>query len=301
MAAIADGIDFLTDLSRDLLSSKKSTVKAASGVDYGGYKGASGMCYFVFSFMWLAVWHKVSQKDFSAIITAAAVVQCMGFVILSMRVRMAKSVAGISSKTLSLFVLFLCVRLVSTTLKKGYIPVDRSGQYFYQLMDMCTVALASHLLYCCHKTYAHSYQEEHDTLPVLPLVIPCVILACFVHGNFNRNKFFDIVWFASLNLETVALVPQLWMMSKIGGKVSTISSQFVACNALSKVLTVTFWIWAYTELADKDGSNVVGQQIIGAYLIQLALSADFMFYYAKGLLEGTDAVVLPQAADGIEL
>merc|ERR1719263_540360 len=132
----------------------------------------------------------------------------MGFVILSMRVRMAKSVAGISSKTLSLFVLFLCVRLVksvagissktlslfvlflcvrlvSTTLKKGYIPVDRSGQYFNQFMDMCTVALASHLLYCCHKTYSHSYQEEHDSLPVLPLVIPCVVLACLVHGNFN--------------------------------------------------------------------------------------------------------------------
>jgi len=300
MAAIADGIDFFSDLITDLMAGKKSTVKAGSGVDYGGYKGASGGVWFVVTFMWLAVWHKVSQKDFSAIVTAAAVVQCTGFVILSMRVRMAKSVAGISSKTLSLFVLYLCVRLVSTTLKKGYIPVDRSGQYFYQFMDMCTVALASHLLYCCHKTYAHSYQEEHDSLPVLPLVIPCVVLACMVHGNFNRNKFFDIVWFASLNLETVVLLPQLWMMSKIGGKVSTISSQFVACNAVSKVLTVTFWIWAYTELADKDGSNMVGQQIIGAYLIQLALSADFMFYYAKGLLEGTDQVVLPQA-EGIEM
>lgn len=292
MSAIADGIDFLCDM----LSSKKSTIKAGSGVDYGGYKGASGMCYFVFTFMWLAVWHKVSQKDFSAIVTCAAVVQCMGFVILSMRVRMSKSVAGLSSKTLSLFVLFLCVRLCSTTLKKGYIPVDRSGQYFYQLMDMCTLMLACHLLYCCHKVYAHSYQEEHDTLPVLPLVIPCVVMACFIHGNFNRNKFFDIVWFASLNLETVCLVPQLWMMSKIGGKVSSMSSQFIACNMVSKVMTVTFWIWAYTELADKDGNNTVGQLIIGAYLTQLLLSADFMFYYVKGLMSGTDALT-----DGLEI
>merc|ERR1719446_135671 len=131
--------------------------------------------------------------------------------------------------------------------------------------------------------------------------LPCTSSALRSRGNFNRNKFFDIVWFASLNLETVVLVPQLWMMSNIGGKLSSISSQFVACNVFSKVLTVTFWIWAYSELVDKDGSNTVGQMIIGAYLTQLFLSADFMFYYVKGWLEGTDAVVLPSQAEGIEL
>jgi len=295
MSAVADGIDFLMDL----VSSKSSSVKANGGVDYGGYKSASGLMYFCFSFMWLFVYHKVSNKDFSAIITAASVVQCMGFLVLSLRVRTHKSVAGISSKTMQMFVVFLGIRLCSTTLKKGYIPVDRSGHYFYQLMDMWTMCLAGHILYCCHKTYSHSYQEEHDTLPIFMIAIPCVVLAFFVHGNLNRNPFFDIIWFISLNLETIAMLPQLWMMSTIGGKVSTVSSQFVAANVLSKVLVVTFWLWAYTELAKPDGSNIVGQQIMGAYLVQLFLSADFAFYYVKGLLDGTDAVVLPQA-DGIE-
>jgi len=291
MSAIADGIDFFADL----LSSKSSTVKANSGVDYGGYKSASGLLYFCFSFMWLFVYHRVSNKDFSAVITAASVVQCMGFLVLSLRVRTHKSVAGISAKTMGMFVLFLAIRLCSTTLKKGYIPVDRSGQYFYQLMDMWTMCLAAHILYCCHKTYSHSYQEEHDTLPINIVAIPCVVLAFFVHGNLNRNPFFDIIWFISLNLETIAMLPQLWMMSNIGGKVSTVSSQFVAANVLSRVMVVTFWLWAYSELKQKDGSNLVGQQIMGAYLVQLFLSADFAFYYVKGLLDGTDAVVLPQA------
>ena len=31
------------------------------------------------------------------------------------------------------------------------------------------------------------------------------------------------------------------------------------------------------------------------YMMQLMLSADFMFYYVKGLLQGNDEVVLPQA------
>merc|ERR1719201_1711077 len=120
----------------------------------------------MFTFLWLAVWHKVSQKDFSAIITCAALVQCASFVVLSMRVRATKSVTGLSAKTLQMYVLFLCVRLCSTTLKRGYIPVDRSGHYFYQLMDFCTLVLAAHVVYYCHKTYAHTYQEEHDTFPI---------------------------------------------------------------------------------------------------------------------------------------
>jgi len=292
MSAIADGIDFIMDLMRGKSNSK------CGGMDHAGFKGVSVLCYFTFTFMWLAVWHKVSQKDFSALITAAAVVQCLGFVILSMRVRAMKTVGGLSSKTLSMVVLTLCVRLCSTTLKRGYIPVDRSGHYFYQGMDMLTVVFASHLIYCCHKTYVHSYQEEYDTLPLFPLLIPCVVLACFVHGHLNRNLFFDTVWFTSLNLETVSMLPQLWMLSKIGGKVSGMSSQFVASQVVKCVLSFTFWAWAYNEVADKQtGANTAGQLIITANIAQLVLSADFMFYYAKGFLEGTDGAILPKSTD----
>jgi len=292
MSAIADGIDFIMDLMSGKSNSK------CGGVDHAGFKGGSVLCYFTFTFMWLAVWQKLSQRDFSTLITAAAVVQCLGFVILSMQVRAMKTVAGLSSKALSMVVLTFCVRLCSTTLKRGYIPVDRSGHYFYQGMDVLTVVFASHLIYCCHKTYVHSYQEEYDTLPLLPLVIPCVVLACFVHGKLNRSFFFDTVWFTSLNLETVAMLPQLWMLSKIGGKVSGMSSQFVASQIAKCVMSVTFWSWAYSELADKEtGVNTAGQLIICANIVQLFLSADFMFYYVKGFLEGTDEVVLPRSTD----
>ena len=88
------------------------------------------------------------------------------------------------------------------------------------------------------------------------MVSAAAILASFVHADLNRNIFFDVIWFTSLNLETVALVPQLWMMSQIGGKVHSISAQFVACNIASKVMTVTFWMWAFTELVDRNGSNL---------------------------------------------
>jgi len=292
MASIADGIDFFLEL----VGCKTSTIKANGGVDHGGMHSASGMCYMVFTFMWLTVYHKISQKDFSAVITASSVVQFVGFFILALKVHAKKSVAGLSSKTFVMFILCLCIRLCSTTIKKGYIPVDYSGHYFYQLMDICSAVLACHLVYCCHKSYVHSYQEEHDTFPISPFVIGSVILALFVHGDFNRNVFFDIVWYTSLYIETVSLVPQLFMMSKIGGKVQGVTVDFVAAIVACKVMNVVFWVWAYNELVDpKTGSRLAGQVIVCSYLFQLFLSADFSFYYVKGWLEGADAIILPQA------
>jgi len=87
MSAVADGIDFVIDL----ISGKSFTGVKSAGVDQSGLKSVSGATYAGFVFMWLTVWHKLSQKDFSAIITCAAVVQCAAFVLLSLRVRATKS------------------------------------------------------------------------------------------------------------------------------------------------------------------------------------------------------------------
>ena len=91
----------------------------SQGVDYGGYKNGSALILSVCAFMWFVVWNKVTQKDFSAIVTAGATVQVVGFLILSIRIRTMKSVAGLSSKTLQMFVLYLCARLPATCLFRG--------------------------------------------------------------------------------------------------------------------------------------------------------------------------------------
>jgi len=295
MAALADGIDFVFDLVSDMTSTG-SRVKT-SGVDYGGYKKGSALIVSTCVFLWLVVWDEITQKDFSAIVTAGSTVQVVGFLILMIRVRTTKSVAGLSSKTLQMFVLYLCARLPATCLCRGYIPIDASGHWFYQLMDFCALLLACHLLHSMHKTYVHSYQEEHDTLPVWPFVIGSVVVACLVHGNLNRSFFFDTLWFTSLYMETCCMLPQLWMMSKLGCQVSCMSSQFVVANVASKVMVLTFWIWAYNEVDATDPANRIGKVIVGSYMMQLLLSTDFMFYYVKGLLQGADEVVLPQAGE----
>lgn len=292
MATLSNGIDHLANL----VSGKESKL----GFDQSGLKSAIAICYFTFTFVWLLVLSEFSDSDFSLVMTGGATLQCLGFVILCLRVRATKSVEGLSSNMLSMFAIYYCVRLASTSIKNGYIPVDASGDFMYQAMDAAALVAVLYLLYAVHKLYSHSYQEEDDSLPIKPLVIPSLVLAYFVHGDFNKCEFFDIVWTFSLNLETLAMLPQLWMMAKVGGKVDTTMAHFVACIVFSCVCRFEFWWYAAPELAEEEGSSWYAMvHVLGAHILQLVFSADFMFYYAQAWINGT-SVLLPDA-EGIEI
>jgi ER lumen protein retaining receptor len=282
MAAIANGIDFLCDF----FSGKTS--KLGSAADHSGMTASIKILYAAFTFFWFVTFGMFSDSDFSAVMTAGVTLQALGFLMLCVKVHAQKSVEGLSSKMLSMFVIFYCFRLTSTALKDGYIPVDKSGDFMMQVFEGISLLCVCHLVYCMHKTFAHSYQEEHDTLSIMPLVVPCIVLGYFVHGDFNKNEFFDFIWATSLNLETLTLVPQLWMMAKIGGKVDSATSHFVACMVLACVCRFTFWWWAYNE----QSTDIAGLHILIAHIVQIIFCADFMFYYVQAWINGT-AVHLP--------
>jgi len=278
MAAIADAIElFLHILSRD---NHSKPVCERTAINAG-----STLLYIVFAFGWLCVWTKCSDKDFSAILTASSVVQLLGFMLLTVKVRATKSVAGISSKTLEMYALFFLTRLASTTVKSGYIPVDRSGRSVYQLLDLGSFFVVMQLLYCSHKTFKWTYQGDHDTMQIVPLIPPCVLLGYFVHADLNRSWFYDTVWAVSTNIDTLAMLPQLWMMSKIGGEVNGCTAHFTVCIVVSRCLSLAFWATAYADLAD-DGAHLAAKMILLNNVVQLLLAGDFVYYYAKAKLSG---------------
>jgi len=286
MVAIADGVDaFMTMFG---------CIKEAHAGRFAKEGAGSGflVIYTLLLMGWLVVWGRFSSRDFSAIVTAASYVQLAGFLILSAKIRRSKSVRGLSSKTITLWILFYSCRLTATALKSGYNPVDRTGDFMYQFIDFCSLATCLHLLYGVHKTHAHSYQEEHDTLPIGPLVVGCVILGYFARANFNRHPLFDTMFAISVNLETIAMVPQLWMLAKLGGQVDSMTAHFVAATFLSTVCTFTWWWYCAPEL-EKRGPCLLAKVIICGQMLRLLLTADFMYYYALSWLCGTE-VLLPQ-------
>jgi len=255
---------------------------------------AIAFSYVVFAMCACVVAKEFSDHDFSAVLTFGAGVQCLGFLALLLKTRAQKTVKGVSSKTLEMYVGVFMFRLSSTMVKNGYLPVDRSGDWAYQLADVVSLLIVFQLLYCCHKTHGSTYQLEHDTLEINKALIPCFVLALCTHGDLNSNKFFDVMWTISMNLDTVALLPQLWMLTKIGGEVEGMTTHFVVAIFVSRTCAMAFWYYGYGELAPSDGGpNIAGWTIMVMHALQILLSADFIMHYLKSKFFG-QKMVLPE-------
>jgi len=243
--------------------------------------------YFAFLLAAVIVARLFSDGDFSGIYTLGMAIQCLAFYMLHAKVNMQRSAAGISAKTLEVYVLVFVFRLSSTLLRNGYLPMDYSGDFVFQISDILSLAMTLRLLRCVRTTHRTTYQLEHDTLEIARAIPLCIVLAIFVHGSLNRNPFFDTMWTISMNLDTIAMLPQLWMLSKIGGEVEGMTSHFVALLALSRFCAFSFWFYGYPEL-QREGSMIAGYQLIGAHTMQVLLSLDFLYYYLSARMKGNE-------------
>merc|ERR1719258_516277 len=129
------------------------------------------------------VFHQVAEQEFSSVLTMAVLAQCLAFVLIGMQINNAKSVAGISGKTMILQALALCFRLSSTLFLDGYLPLDKTGDMFYQLVDVCSLLMVLHLLRCVYKSHISTYDQDFDTMDIKNMVIACVALAVIVHPD----------------------------------------------------------------------------------------------------------------------
>jgi hypothetical protein len=61
--------------------------------------------------------------------------RCFGFGLLNFRMWSSKSAKGVSLKTLELYALTFLVRLLSIMRHQGYLPFDKSGDWFYHTVS----------------------------------------------------------------------------------------------------------------------------------------------------------------------
>jgi len=273
MSIIVEGIDFIIDLL------KGNMMKTA----YGHQSGQSGlvtMSYLSVVFFWCYVWALQTNRHFSSVMTAGALMQCLGLAIMAIKIHGRRSVKGLSSQMFVLFFIFLCMRLTCTCLVGGYIPTDRSGRFVYQLCDAVSLLIVIHLLYSIHRTYVHTYDDERDSLSISTMVSSAIVMSAFVHGWLNKCFCFDTLWAASLNVETLALLPQFQMIANNDYKICGMTKHFVALWIASRACYYTFWSYASHEVISQAPEGVDGYvaswYIMGAYVLQLVLAGNLL-------------------------
>lgn len=121
-----------------------------------------------------------------------------------------------------------------------------------------------------------TWDPKLDTLQAEYLVGPCFLLALIWHDKFT---FMEILWAFSIYLEAVAILPQLFQMSKVG-EAETITTHYIFALGAYRGLYILNWIYRYFAEGHFDAIAVV------AGIVQTALYCDFFYVYFTKVLKG---------------
>merc|ERR1719343_952317 len=120
--------------------------------------------------------------------------QTFAFALLGMQVTFARNACGISARALVLDAMALVCRLSSTMVRDGYLPVDASGDWMYQVVDICSLALVLWLVYQVLVVHKDTYQETEDSFPAVYVALGAVALAVIFHPDMDSYPLFDTLW-----------------------------------------------------------------------------------------------------------
>merc|ERR1719263_1997973 len=144
--------------------------------------------------------------------------------------------------------------------------------------------MALRILFCINVSHKSSYDADGDGLRGQNLILGAVVLAVLIHPRFCQWTACDILWTVHLYIDAIAMVPQIWMVSKGGGKLNTLTAHYIAATLLSNVLGLVFWYYASAALSDGYGDaykglNITSLAVNGAHVVQVLLLLDFGFFY----------------------
>mmetsp|Transcript_19409 Transcript_19409/g.33304 ORF Transcript_19409/g.33304 Transcript_19409/m.33304 type:complete len:377 (-) Transcript_19409:105-1235(-) len=249
----------------------------------------------------LFVYFMMSGGDFSFLMTYGAMSRMFGFGILNVKTFLSKRATGVSIKTLQLYCLVFFFRLTSIIRHEGYLPYDKSGDWLYHVIEIMALLFTGCALWGCMSPFKSTYQGAMDKfgemnvppgMGAVYLAIPVLILAIIVHPNLNSDFLSDVAWTYAMYLESVALVPQLFMFQKqTSGVVELLTAHFVAALGFGRVMEFMFWIYSYHELATSAGSKLPGYLALFSQFMQLVLMLDFFWYYYLAVKNATPLVL----------
>jgi len=188
-------------------------------------------------------------------------VHLISILILLLKIRATKNCAGISLKTQELYSLVFVTR---------YLDIFWTFDLYLTTMKIIYISSSFAIVYLMRTTYKHSYDREHDSFRVIFLIVPCALLALFINYEFY---IFEILWTFSIYLESVAIMPQLFLLQRTG-EVENITSDYIFSLGSYRMLYLLNWIYRYFT---EPGYVQWIVWISGA--IQSALYCDFFYYY----------------------
>lgn len=124
------------------------------------------------------------------------------------------------------------------------------------LLSLCAIAavISTGDQYVSSEDGFGNWKHIPNAIGAVVLIVPALILACLFHPKLNKNFFTDTAWTFAAYLETVAVLPQFYMLQKLNKPVEEWVSHFVFSLGLSRMFLFMFWFSSYHELSERKPS-----------------------------------------------
>ncbi|RZC36233.1 ER lumen protein retaining receptor [Asbolus verrucosus] len=192
----------------------------------------------------------------------------LAIIILLLKIWKTRSCAGISGKSQILFAIVYTTRYLDlvTTFVSAY----------NTLMKIFFLASSYATMYLIYIKFKATYDHNHDTFRIEFLVAPAFVLAMLITHAYTL---LEVLWTFSIYLESVAILPQLFMVSKTG-EAESITSHYLFALGSYRALYILNWIYRYVMENNYDLIAIV------AGIVQTVLYCDFFYLYVTKVLKG---------------
>jgi len=198
----------------------------------------------------------------------------LAIILLLLKIWKTRSCAGISGKSQALFLVVFVTRYLDL--------VTNFVSLYNTVMKVFFIGSAAGTVYLMYFKFKATYDGNHDTFRVEFLLAPAALLAVVLNHEFSVM---EILWTFSIYLECVAILPQLFMVSKTG-EAETITSHYLFALGSYRGLYILNWVYRYYY------ENFYDVIAIVAGIIQTVLYCDFFYLYVTKVMAGKK-IVLP--------
>ncbi|KAL2845810.1 ER lumen protein retaining receptor [Aspergillus pseudodeflectus] len=189
--------------------------------------------------------------------------------ILLQKMKSSSSCSGLSFKSQALYLMVFVTRYLDLF----WAFTDSLYNTTFKLLF---IGSSGYIIYLMLNDYRPTHDPNTDTFKVQYLLASSAILALVFPHDYSIS---EILWTFSIWLESVAILPQLFMLQRTG-EADTITTHYLFALGLYRALYIPNWIYRYFSEGHFQPVPVI------AGIIQTLLYSDFFYIYYTKIMKG---------------
>ncbi|KAJ4307179.1 endoplasmic reticulum retention protein [Collariella sp. IMI 366227] len=180
-----------------------------------------------------------------------------------------KSCSGISYKSQALYLIVYITR---------YLDIFQTRSLYNLIFKILFISSQCYTIYLMAKAYKPTNDPNLDTFRVEYLLGFAAVLAILFPVKYT---FLEVMWAFSIWLESVAILPQLFMLQRTG-EAEAITAHYLFALGIYRALYIPNWIYRYAT----EGSQKLDTIAVVAGILQTVLYSDFFWIYYTKVMKG---------------